>query len=126
MSDKQYYKLSELELRWIKSLGGCTFGCGSPDKRFVRDSQGVREMTASQLCYVARLVWRYRRQLGLGTQAALSAQKELADGIEARGVVIDRARCAPVATDSQSAQATVVIAEKLIEKLQDDLFGGKA
>lgn len=72
---------TEIELDILGTLhGSVSFPAGSPAKRFVLDvhdawvgMDDAFEMTERQLAYLARIAWRYRRQLPphLGMIAAL-------------------------------------------------------
>lgn len=66
MTDKQQAQ--------IKLLIGCTFLPASYPKRFVRDMAGRPadyELTVNQAAYLDKLMWQYRRQIGIGKVKAL-------------------------------------------------------
>jgi hypothetical protein len=81
---KPKFPLTNTESALLKRLVSCTFGIGSPDKRFVRDLQDASEMTGGQLAYLARLVYRYRGQLRLSDLDA----KDKKEMIEARLIIL--------------------------------------
>lgn len=68
---------TDLEKKAIAVLQGCTFQAGSWDKRFVHSLSGVEEISEKQSYWLAKMVYRYRRQLGLSPeQARAYFQKE--------------------------------------------------
>lgn len=54
---------------WLERLSRCRLQSGY-DKRFVRDVKGMTEITERQGLEIARLVYRYRRQLKLDDSQA--------------------------------------------------------
>lgn len=76
--------IDEYETQCLKELSFCTFAVGSPDKRFVRGMQGAADITEGQAEYLQRLVYRYRRQLGLSdSHARLKVEKLKSRGARA-------------------------------------------
>lgn len=61
--------MGNLERAQIRALGRCRFGRREFDKRFIRDLDSqqrggrLRELTTQQCYTLAKIAWRYRRQL---------------------------------------------------------------
>jgi len=70
-------QIAEYESQCFRELAKCTFAVGSPDKRFVRNMQGAVEITDGQADYLQRLVYRYRKQLGLTDERAKQTVEKL-------------------------------------------------
>lgn len=73
------FRVTPQQAEALKALGRCRFGAGSYDKRFVRDLQDAPELTQRQGEELARLVYRYRKQLGLTNDAAIRWKADLLD-----------------------------------------------
>lgn len=63
---------TEREKQGIAALQKCTFQVGSWDKRFVHGLEGSTEISEKQSYWLAKMVYRYRRQLGLTPEQAKS------------------------------------------------------
>lgn len=61
--------MTDAQVVLAQALERCTFQIGSPDKRFAREMAArsrvtnPQALTDRQSAYLARLAWRYRRQL---------------------------------------------------------------
>lgn len=105
MADKTPRRASaEIERKTLKRLRGCWFATGAGDKRFVQEMNARLDkegdgllVTARQSEFLKKLVWKYRRQLGLDDANAKGLQGKLAtatDALNAELLVQEEATCA--------------------------------
>ena len=81
---KPRYPLNEYELIALsKWLPRCTFLPGSPEKRFVRQNQSATSLTEKQREWLRKIVYRYRRQIGLSDDKAEAWCKQMDTPAEA-------------------------------------------
>jgi hypothetical protein len=81
---KTRYPLNTYELIALsKWLPRCTFGVGSPEKRFVRQNQNATALTEKQREWLRKITYRYRRQIGLSDDKAEVLCKQMEAPVEA-------------------------------------------